>query len=59
MIYPTVLILLVIGTVITATENKYTNEWVIKLEGGNEAADQLALKHGFINLGQVNIMIRL
>ena len=54
--YPTAIVLLVIG-VAAAEDLRYSNEWVVKLEGGNEAADQLALKHGFMNLGQVSAMI--
>ena len=54
MMYPTAIVLLVIG-VAAAEDLRYSNEWVVKLEGGNEAADQLALKHGFMNLGQVSV----
>ena len=31
-----------------------TNSWAVQVEsGGEETADELASKHGFINLGQV------
>ncbi len=31
----------------------YTNSWAVAVEGGAEAADQLAAKYGFTNLGLV------
>jgi len=30
-----------------------TNSWAIQVSGGIGAADELASKHGFVNLGQV------
>ena len=35
----------------------YTNSWAVAVEGGAEAADQLAAKHGFTNLGMVSSFI--
>ncbi len=32
----------------------YTNSWAVAVEGGAEAADQLAAKYGFTNLGLVS-----
>ena len=33
---------------------RYANTWVVKVHGGDEEADTLALKHGLINRGQVS-----
>ena len=45
-----VLMLLAAG----AVADSMTNSWAVEIQsGGREAADQLASKHGFINLGQV------
>ena len=41
-----------------AAANSMTNSWAVEIQsGGREAADQLASKHGFINLGQVQISL--
>lgn len=39
------------------TFNRYTNTWAVQLleEDHDRAADQLAEKHGFINMGQVHV----
>ncbi len=35
-----------------------TNSWAVRMEpGGKEAADALASKHGFINLGTVTMVV--
>lgn len=34
-------------------EETYTNDWLVKIEGGVAVADLIARKHGFINRGQV------
>ena len=40
--------------VFARTVNSMTNSWAVEIQsGGRAAADQLAGKHGFINLGQV------
>ena len=36
-------------------ETKYCNDWAVEIHGGIEMADKIADKHGFINLGQVDI----
>ena len=38
-----------------AAANSMTNSWAVEIQsGGRAAADQLASKHGFINLGRVS-----
>ena len=38
----------------THQENtKYCNDWAVEIHGGMEMANNLADKHGFINLGRV------
>ena len=32
---------------------KYCNDWAVEIHGGMEMANNIADKHGFINLGQV------
>merc|ERR1712106_764145 len=34
----------------------YQNQFAVKVEGGKEAADDLADKHGLVNLGQVGAL---
>ena len=34
-------------------KTRYSNDWAVEVSGGVEMADQLAAKHGFINMGQV------
>ena len=36
-----------------ATGARYSNSWAVEVHGGSAAADALAHKHGFVNLGQV------
>lgn len=38
-----------------ATGARYSNSWAVEVRGGSAAADALAHKHGFVNLGQVNL----
>lgn len=33
----------------------YTPQWAVHIEGGQEVADRIAAKHGFVNLGKVRI----
>lgn len=41
-------------TTITSTPKLYTNRWALRIEAGRrEAADELAAKYGFVNLGPV------
>ena len=35
-------------------DKKFTNRWAVEVLGGSAAADTLAKKYGFINMGQVN-----
>jgi hypothetical protein len=36
----------------------YSNDWAVQVYGGEEAADELAALHGFINMGKVAIIIK-
>lgn len=36
-------------------ETNYCNDWAVEIHGGIEMANDIADKHGFINLGQVGI----
>ena len=33
---------------------RYAADWTATIAGGRDSADEIAAKHGFINLGQVN-----
>lgn len=33
--------------------NLFSNQWAVHISGGNGAADRVAQRHGFINLGRV------
>ena len=33
---------------------RYSNDWAVEVSGGLSAANQLAARHGFVNLGQVS-----
>ena len=32
---------------------EWSNSWAVEIEGGNDKANYIAHKHGFMNLGQV------
>lgn len=32
----------------------YTPQWAVHIEGGEEVANRIAAKHGFVNLGKVS-----
>ena len=38
-------------------QNMYTNSWAVEVNGGKEVADNIARKHGFINKGQVSVVV--
>ena len=38
---------------VRGSEGTFTNDWLVKIEGGSVVADLIAKKHGFINRGQV------
>ncbi len=50
-----VFLLLALATAISSSSEAgtFTNSWAVEVNGGREAADQLAVKYGFTNLGQV------
>ncbi len=53
-----VYLLLVLTTTLSGGEARaYINSWAVAVEGGAEAADQLAAKYGFANLGQVTLYL--
>ncbi len=35
----------------------YSNDWAVQVYGGEEAADELAALHGFINMGKVHLWL--
>ena len=35
----------------------FSNSWAVEVRGGPEVADDLARKHGFVNRGQVSVVI--
>ena len=35
----------------------FMNQFAVRIEGGNDAADRIASKHGFVNLGEVRDQI--
>ncbi len=41
---------------VAAAKPRYTNSWAVEVSGGSLAADELANKHGFVNLGQVSAL---
>ena len=50
-----VVALLSICVVAEAKEkDRFSNSWAVEVRGGAEKAEELALKHGFSNLGQVS-----
>lgn len=51
---PVVLIPLLIATV---SPQQYSSQWAVHIEGGQQAADEIAEKHGFQNLGEVRAYI--
>lgn len=32
----------------------YTNSWAVEIRGGRAVADEVARRHGFLNMGQVS-----
>lgn len=48
------LVLLVSGLEPTLGQKVYTNTWAVHIPGGQEEADRIASKHGFINYGHVS-----
>lgn len=41
----------------SAARPRYTNSWAVEVRGGPEIGNLLAHKHGFINHGQVNLLV--
>ena len=40
-----------------AKNPEYSNDWAVQVYGGEEAADEVAALHGFINMGKVKLII--
>ncbi len=40
-------------SVVSGHGDIYTNHWAVRITGGQEQADKIAAKYGYINLGQV------
>ena len=40
---------------IVVVNGKFANQWAVYMHGGLEAATQVALEHGFRNMGPVSI----
>lgn len=51
------LVLLVSGLEPVLGQKVYTNTWAVHIPGGQEEADRIASKHGFINHGHVSYML--
>lgn len=52
-----VLVLVVSGLGPVLGQKVYTNTWAVHIPGGQEVADQIANKHGFINYGHVSLKL--
>ena len=33
----------------------YSNRWIVEIDGGDNEANRLARKHGFVNVGKVGL----
>lgn len=40
-------------SVVSGQGSVYTNHWAVRITGGQEQADRIAAKYGYINFGQV------
>uniref|UniRef100_UPI0037E8609C proprotein convertase subtilisin/kexin type 6 n=1 Tax=Semicossyphus pulcher TaxID=241346 RepID=UPI0037E8609C len=40
-------------SVVSARGNVYTNHWAVQITGGQQHADKIAAKYGYVNLGQI------
>ena len=40
---------------LAALETRYSNSFAVGVQGGTDKADEIAAKHGFINMGPVSI----
>ena len=36
---------------------RYSNSWAVEVTGGKDKADEIAKRHGFINLGAVSMFL--
>ena len=41
---------------VRAEQDVFTNSWAVEVVGGDSAADDLAERHGFSNLGKVSLL---
>jgi len=54
----TLLILVTSGPQPSIGEKVYTNTWAVHITGGEQEANRIASKHGFVNHGNVSVMFR-
>ncbi|XDV18703.1 hypothetical protein PO909_024345 [Leuciscus waleckii] len=54
----TLLILVTSGPQPSIGEKVYTNAWAVHITGGEQEANRIASKHGFVNHGNVSVMFR-
>ena len=50
-----VLLILLFG--VEASAKTYLNKWAVLIKGGPHVAEEVAMTHGFRNLGQVGLII--
>ncbi|XP_046678962.1 furin-like protease 1 isoform X1 [Homalodisca vitripennis] len=48
-----VLLLMLTLLIATGSPQHYSSQWAVHIEGGRHAADDIASRHGFVNLGQI------
>lgn len=53
----TLLLLLLLSTALAADGAHFTNQFAVRVAGAGQAADRVAAKHGFVNRGQVGIVL--
>ena len=46
-------LLVLVSVHMMSGEKVYHNQFAVKVDGGKEAADQLAERHGLVNMGQI------
>ncbi len=54
----TLLILVTSGPQPSVGQKVYTNTWAVHITGGEQEANRIARKHGFVNHGKVSVLFR-
>ena len=54
----TVLLVLTVSVSPGRAEKIYTNTWAVHIAGGEQEANHIAEKHGFVNLGHVSTELK-